>query len=346
MALIVRLLAVIVVAVLFAWAQVDDGRPGAPRSFVPGASVTSRLVPAVASAQDDNENGNDNSDDDEDEGDNSDSGDNNDDGADNNDGSDGDNGDGDNNDGNGDDDNEDGGSGNDNDSGDDNENGNGNDNGNEVDDGDDNENGNDNDDQDNDEIENDNTTNDNDEDDDGGNNGPRVLIPVSPGSPSSPGNGANDNNADNDEPAEEEEPYLTEASATSDGGVAEARIGRGRVVVRMFPWLEEGITVTVRLVDPVEVADMPGGPVGDLVFVVEAVDGDGDALADLPVEVNVNVRYDDGEVEDLDEGRLVISRLDPATSQWQPAPKLLRDPVTNYLAVSITELGAYAVHAP
>ena len=42
----------------------------------------------------------------------------------------------------------------------------------------------------------------------------------------------------------------------------------------------------------------------------------------------------------------MISRLDAATGQWQPAPKLLRDPVTNYLAVSVTELGAYAVHAP
>jgi hypothetical protein len=114
----------------------------------------------------------------------------------------------------------------------------------------------------------------------------------------------------------------------------------------MLPSLPSGITLTVRFVDPGTLAPVPGGPVGDLVFLIEAHDAGGAPLAALPAEVNVNVHYDDAEVAHLDEERLGLSRLDPATSQWQPAPKPVRDPVTNYLAASITALGAYAAHAP
>jgi hypothetical protein len=278
----VRLLAALIVAVLLGLAQLAPESLGWTTPTEPAVQLVSRLLPTVASAdnEDDNDGGGDNGD--------------------------ADNGGGDS----GDEDNADDGGGN----------GNGNDNRNENDGGDDNGNGNDNADI----VE----------------PGPSVLIPVTGPTPTAI--------RPTPTPTPHIEPCvpLPEASGTSDGGVVEVAIGCERVVVRLLPSLPVGTTVTVRFADPATLAPVPGGPVGDLVFVVEAQDAHGAPLATLPAEVNVNVRYDDGEVEDLDEERLVISRLDPATGQWQPAPKPLRDPVTNYLAASITALGAYAVHAP
>lgn len=331
----VRLIAVLVVVVLLAVAQADPGWAGRAGVPVPSGPAVRGLAPLTVVAQDDNENenGNDNSADDDDDTD--------DDGGD--DGDNSDDGDGDNGDGDDDADNDDGTDDDDDD-----------DNGNTDDDDDDDDNGNDNEGNENDDGDDDNGNgNDNDADDldnDNGDDETVIAIPPPPGqiviSAPPPPPAPRYAPAPRPEPVVVEEPYLTEASAISEGGDAEVRIGKGKVVVRLFSSLGSGVTVTVRFADPAALAPIPGGPAGDLVFVVEAHAADGAPLASLPVEVNLNVRYDDGDVAGLNEEGLVISHLDPGTGSWRPAPRLIRDTVTRFLAASITELGAYVVHAP
>ena len=113
----------------------------------------------------------------------------------------------------------------------------------------------------------------------------------------------------------------------------------------MFPWMPAGVQVTIRPVDPNTVAAAPGTRAGDLVFVVEARDGSGTQLSSLPAEVNLAVRYADSTVSGLNESNLTLSRLDPATNQWQAAPKIVREPDSNYMAASVTQLGTYVVSA-
>jgi len=62
--------------------------------------------------------------------------------------------------------------------------------------------------------------------------------------------------------------------------------------------------------------------------------------------VNLAVRYADETASGLNESTMTLSRLDPATNQWQAAPKLVREPDSNYVAASITGLGTYVVSAP
>jgi hypothetical protein len=113
----------------------------------------------------------------------------------------------------------------------------------------------------------------------------------------------------------------------------------------MFPWMPAGVQVTIRPVDPNTVSAAPGTRAGDLIFVLEARDASGAQLASLPAEVNLAVRYADSTVAGLNEDTLTVSRLDPATNQWQAAPKLVREPDSNYVAVSVTQLGTYVVAA-
>jgi hypothetical protein len=114
----------------------------------------------------------------------------------------------------------------------------------------------------------------------------------------------------------------------------------------MFPWMPSGVTVTVRRAEPGTVAAAPGARAGDLLFIVEARDATGANLTALPAEVNLSVRYNDQDVTALNEQSLTLSRLSPTDNQWKAAPKLVREPSSNYVAASITELGTYVVHAP
>jgi hypothetical protein len=61
--------------------------------------------------------------------------------------------------------------------------------------------------------------------------------------------------------------------------------------------------------------------------------------------VNLAIRYADTTVSGLNEGSLTLSRLDPTTNQWQSAPKIVREPDSNYVAASVTALGTYVVSA-
>ena len=138
---------------------------------------------------------------------------------------------------------------------------------------------------------------------------------------------------------------LTAASGTSNGGDTLIATPGERVALRVYPWLPAGIQLTIRPVDANTVAAAPGQRAGDLTFAVEAKDASGASLTTLPAEVNLAIRYADSTVNGLNEGNLTVSRLDPATNQWQAAPKLVRETDSNYVAASITQLGTYTVSA-
>jgi hypothetical protein len=138
---------------------------------------------------------------------------------------------------------------------------------------------------------------------------------------------------------------LTAASGTSTGADLLIATPGERVAVRVFPWLPAGIQLTIRPIDASSVPAVPGQHAGDLTFAVEAKDASGAALTTLPAEVNLAVRYADSTVDGLNESNLTISRLDPTTSQWQAAPKLVRETESNYVAASVTQLGTYTVSA-
>jgi hypothetical protein len=139
---------------------------------------------------------------------------------------------------------------------------------------------------------------------------------------------------------------LTAVNGTSTGADSIVATPGERVAVRMFPWLPAGIQVTIRPVDASTVPAAPGTRAGDLTFAVEAKDASGTTLTALPAEVNLAIRYADSTVSGLKESDLTLSRLDPSNNQWQAAPKLVREPDSNYIAASITQLGTYTVSAP
>ena len=66
-------------------------------------------------------------------------------------------------------------------------------------------------------------------------------------------------------------------------------------------------------------------------------------LTEFPAEVNLGIRYSDLEVAGLDEGRLVIGRLDVDTATWVPVEKQANDPPANYVSATITRTGYYMV---
>ena len=96
-------------------------------------------------------------------------------------------------------------------------------------------------------------------------------------------------------------PSTTEASGTSTGGDTRIALPGDRIVVQIFPWMPQGITVTVRLADPTTVQAPPGSRVGDLVFRLEARGPGGETLTTLPAEVNLSATYTDSEVAGLNE---------------------------------------------
>jgi len=139
---------------------------------------------------------------------------------------------------------------------------------------------------------------------------------------------------------------LAVATGTSNGSDALIATPGERVAIRVFPWMPAGVQITIRPVDASTVAAAPGSRVSDLTFAVEARDASGTQLTALPAEANLAIRYADSTVKGLNEGNLTLSQLDPATNQWQAAPKLVRETDSNYMAASITQLGTYTVSAP
>ena len=119
-----------------------------------------------------------------------------------------------------------------------------------------------------------------------------------------------------------------------------------RVAVQLFSALPTGLTVTLRMVDPLTYPPTPGIRAGDLIFQIEAKDASGAALTTLPSEINVTIHYTDMDVLGLTEANITMGRLDPSTNQWVTAPKLVTDPAGNTVAASVTDLGVFAVYVP
>jgi len=103
------------------------------------------------------------------------------------------------------------------------------------------------------------------------------------------------------------------------------------------------IRVAVRLVDPSAVPPLPGTLLDKLTFEIlaEFCDGGG-AIAELPAEVNLGIRYTPEEAAGLNEALLVIAML--VDGQWVPTPKQAPDPGPNYVSATIQRLGFYAVY--
>jgi len=119
-----------------------------------------------------------------------------------------------------------------------------------------------------------------------------------------------------------------------------------RVGVQVFASTPPGITLTVRLVEPLAYPPAPGIRAGDLIFLVDAVDADGYTLATMPAEARLTIRYGDMDVFGLDESFLTLSRLDAATSTWFSVPNVVIDPVSNYLETPLMETGVYVLSVP
>jgi hypothetical protein len=139
---------------------------------------------------------------------------------------------------------------------------------------------------------------------------------------------------------------VTEASGTSTGGDSRIGLPADRVLVQVFPWMPQGVMLTIRLLDPSFASPPPCTVVGDLIFQLEARDGGGAPLTRLPAEVNLSARYTNQQAFDVNKQNVTMVWLDPADNQWKAAPKLVTSPPTNYVAASVTGLGAYAVCVP
>jgi hypothetical protein len=138
----------------------------------------------------------------------------------------------------------------------------------------------------------------------------------------------------------------TEATGTSNGGDVTITLAGERLVVKMFPWMPNGITLSVKRAPQDPLAPAPGTRAGDLLFTIQARDATGAVLTSLPAEINLSLRYNNQDVAGLNEQNLTLSRLNPTTRQWQPAPKQLRDTDANYIGASVRDVGSYVVHAP
>lgn len=138
----------------------------------------------------------------------------------------------------------------------------------------------------------------------------------------------------------------TDNQGVTQGADGSLTLQGGRIVVRVYPSMPFGVTLKLRLVDPLSYAATPGVRAGDLIFILEAVDQQGATLSQLPAEVNLSVRYSDADVTGLNEPAITMARLDPNTNQWTSAPKMLAQPDSNYIAASVMQPGVYAVYAP
>jgi hypothetical protein len=103
-----------------------------------------------------------------------------------------------------------------------------------------------------------------------------------------------------------------------------------------FPQID---SVALAAVDPASAPNVPGLPLGGLIFQVSAQDGcDGVALAQLPASVNLGIGY---QVSANAPG-LVIAELNG--DQWVPIPAVI-DPSGNpYISGTIQYTGTYAVY--
>jgi hypothetical protein len=176
----------------------------------------------------------------------------------------------------------------------------------------------------------------------------------------SDGNGndsnSNDSNSNNngnggsgdDSPARGSAPVNTSGGgggcvqAGSDSTISSAD---GRITVHVFPSMSRSLRVTiVTPVDPASLPPSPGQKVDALLFQLIADDCAGGAVATLPAEVNLGVRYADQDASGLTESKFLIGRLDPANNSWKPLEKQTADPNVNLVSATTPATGFHLVY--
>ena len=119
----------------------------------------------------------------------------------------------------------------------------------------------------------------------------------------------------------------------------------GKVSVTVYSNMPQGVRIRIRKpIDAGAVPAVPGQQVDALLFEVAAETCDGGPLARLPVEVNLGVRYTDGDVGGLNEANFKIARVDAGA--WKAVDKQAPDAGANYVSATITDLGYFVVHVP
>src|SRR5215212_979874 len=139
---------------------------------------------------------------------------------------------------------------------------------------------------------------------------------------------------------------VTEVTAVTNGTDQMLALGVDRITVQLFAAMPTGLTVTLRMVDPLAYPAVSGIRAGDLIFQIEAKDASGTLLTTLPAEVNVTIHYTDMDVLGLNEANITLARLNPDLNQWETAPKLVADSVGNTVSASITNIGVLVVYVP
>lgn len=139
---------------------------------------------------------------------------------------------------------------------------------------------------------------------------------------------------------------VSQVSATTSGVDTPLSLNNGRVTVQLFAALPTGLTVTLRMVDPLAYPTTPGIRAGDLIFQIDAKDETGATLTTLPSEVNITVHYNDPDVVGLTEANITMGHLDEAASQWTAVPNFVADVAGNTVSASTTDLGVFAVYVP
>jgi hypothetical protein len=137
-----------------------------------------------------------------------------------------------------------------------------------------------------------------------------------------------------------------EATGVTTGADLWVALPGDRVGLQVSASTPPGISLTVRLVDPLAYPAAPGIRAGDLIFLVDAVDADGYTLTTLPAEARLSVRYTDMDIFGLDEAGMTLSRLDAVGNIWNSVPNVVIDPVANYLETYVIDTGVYVVSVP
>ncbi|MFN8526120.1 MAG: hypothetical protein U0821_23710 [Chloroflexota bacterium] len=134
-------------------------------------------------------------------------------------------------------------------------------------------------------------------------------------------------------------------SCSSPGSEMAFTSDDGRVSVRVFGSMPIGVKVRVRMpIDASSVPATPGTRVDGLLFQLLAEQCDGSGLATLPREVNLGVRYSDGDAGGLNEANFKVARLDQQDNKWNDVDKQAPDPGANYVSATITEMGFYVIY--
>lgn len=163
-------------------------------------------------------------------------------------------------------------------------------------------------------------------------------------------NGGDDNGNDNYEdvapPPSSSAPAPAPAPACSTPGQEMSfQTGDGRVTVRVFGTMSQSLKFSIRMpIDSASVPPAPGQVVGGLLFQLIAETCDGSPVAVLPAEVNLGVRYSDGDAAGLNEANFTLARLDTSANQWRTVQKQAADPPSNLTSATITEMGFYVLY--